>query len=137
MSLTFETDLKTYLSAYSGLTALVGTRVYPADELPQDVVYPAATYQRISGPRLHVASYVKARYQFTCWGQTVGTTHGHDTARRVADQIRAALEGIHTDMGTTHVHSIVLNDMDGDSNQTLGLYSVLVDARIMYQETTP
>lgn len=45
--MSLETDLYTKLTAYTALTALVGTRFYPAI-LPDDVVYPAICYSVIS-----------------------------------------------------------------------------------------
>lgn len=129
----FEGDLVTYLRAHSGLAALVGTRIYP-DELVQDVTYPAVVYMRVSGVRLHVASYVRARYQFTCWGQTTASAHGYDTAKSVGAQLVSALENYHGAFGSTHGFAQVETDFDGPTDPQSGLYSVIVDARIHYQE---
>lgn len=129
----FEGDLVTYLRAHAGLAALVGTRIYPAD-LVQDVTYPAVVYQRVSGIRLHVASFVRARYQFTCWAQTTASAHGYDTAKAVGAQMVSALENYHGSFGTAHGFSQLESDFDGPTDPTAGLYSVVVDARIHYQE---
>jgi hypothetical protein len=92
----FETALYNYLSAYAGLTALIGTRIYPL-QLPQNAKYPAVAYQQISGPRIHAMGtdpgMTYPRYQFTCWGDD------HDDAAAIAKQIRLAFTNYSGTMG--------------------------------------
>ena len=45
-----DEGLVSYLSGYSGLTALISTRVY-AFRIPQGATLPCLTVQRISTPR--------------------------------------------------------------------------------------
>jgi hypothetical protein len=84
-----EEVLFTRLSAHGGLTALVGTRIYPVI-MPQGATKPAVTYQLISGIRESAMvadpGLVTSRYQFTAWATT------NLVARNVIKQVRLALE---------------------------------------------
>ena len=91
-----EEALVTYLTGYAGLTALIGTRVHPL-RLPETPTYGAVTYQRISAPRIqsHTGSSALAfpRFQFDCYATT------YLGAKRVAEQLRLALDGFKGTMG--------------------------------------
>ena len=72
--MTIEALIYTRLSGYSGLTALIGTRIYPlvVSELS---AYPAVTVQTISNPeREHCmgrdAVISRPRIQITAWADT-------------------------------------------------------------------
>jgi hypothetical protein len=85
------------LSNYSGLSALVGARIY-AIKLPQNVTYPAVTFQVISGlPRTHLMgsddSLAAPRVQVSAWDTSL------TDATAVADQIKAALQDFTGTMG--------------------------------------
>lgn len=43
--MSFQSDFYTWLSAQSGVTAIVSTRIYPL-RLPQEVTYPALRFER-------------------------------------------------------------------------------------------
>lgn len=74
------------LTTYTGMSALVGTRVFPL-LMPQNVTLPAITYQRISGTAQHGSSNIReARYQINIWGATYASVQG------IATVVRAALE---------------------------------------------
>lgn len=85
------------LANYAGLSALVGTRIY-AVKLPQNVTYPAVTFQVISGlPRTHLMGSDDAlaapRVQVSAWDTSL------TDAIAVADQIKAALQDYTGTMG--------------------------------------
>lgn len=88
--MTLEQALFNYLSTYAGLTALIGTRLYPV-VLPQGATQPAVTYQRVSTVRLRTFGAPrlgrKARFQFTVWASS------YSSRAAVAGQLIAALEG--------------------------------------------
>ena len=80
-------------TGHAGTAALIGTRCYP-DRLPEDVIYPALVFFRVSandsltrdfdgGPTAREVS----RVQFDCYGET------GDGAAALADQIRQAWHG--------------------------------------------
>lgn len=73
-----EAAIRAHLIADAGLTALVGSRVYPM-QLPQRPTLPAVTYQRISStPTQHrgaaAAGHERTRFQFDCWASDYDTT---------------------------------------------------------------
>lgn len=85
-----ESALRALVLADSAVSALIGTRLYP-QKLPQDPTYPAATYQRIDGPRLYdhggATGLAEGRFQFDVWATT------YSSAKAVAAAVRAALSG--------------------------------------------
>lgn len=115
--------INSHLSTYAGLVALVGDRLYPL-VLPQGVVYPAATYQRISAVREQVFTRAVrgtlVRYQLTGWGKN------YDDADDVRAQLRAAALSFAGD-GTVSVHDCSLEtDIDLYDEQTR-TYQHMVD----------
>ncbi len=85
--MSIETALQAHLITHPGLSALVGTRVYPT-QLPGNVTLPAVTYQRISTtPTQHRshAEHGRIRLQIDGWA----TTYGGTVALR--EQIRDAM----------------------------------------------
>jgi hypothetical protein len=84
-------------SIYDRLTTdvgmLVDDRVFPV-RLPNDVLLPAITYQRVSEQRIrshpHGTSLIGALFQFTCWDHS--PEGARDVARAVLSSYEAALE---------------------------------------------
>jgi hypothetical protein len=130
----FETALYNYLSTYAGLTALIGTRIYPVLE-PQNVKYPALVFQQISGPRVHAMGddpgITYPRYQFTAWAEK------HTEAVAVAKQVRLAFENYSGTMGgeggVTIYHAEVDNQFS-DHNEQTNKYCSIVDVIIWHGE---
>jgi len=83
-----ETELYAVLAAASGLTALVGTRIYP-DILPEDHQLPAVVYTRTGTQpvlTVHGGSFGDfTDLQINAWAKT------RASAAAVAEQIEAAL----------------------------------------------
>ena len=87
-----ESDFYTLLSGNSGVTALVGTRIYP-DELPEECDYPAVVFARtrtdevpyrtVSGQTMGA----DVDLAVSCWAET------RTAADAVAVAIEAALSG--------------------------------------------
>lgn len=129
--MTVEEGLYAYLAAHAGLSALIGTRLYPVT-LPQTPTLPAVIYQRVSGPEVYshqgFSNLVTPRFQFDCRGLT------YASAKAVAAQVKAALRGYKGLMGTVSVNGArIENDLDA-SDPELGHYSVLIDAVIPHTE---
>lgn len=87
--MSIEARLRTQLTTYAGLSALISTRVY-AVQLPQASTMPAVTYLRVSTAPLlaHDAStpaYTTARFQLDGWATTF------DGMVALRKQIRAAM----------------------------------------------
>jgi hypothetical protein len=96
---TIEAALYTYLSTHAGLSALIGTRIYPY-MVAQGAKMPAVAYQLVDDIPVHSSvADVKvhaARFQFSCWG---GGTSGYTSACAVAAQIKSALQDYSGTMG--------------------------------------
>jgi uncharacterized protein DUF3168 len=121
---------------FATLTALIGSapmRLYPADAASQNVARPYVVYQLISGPRGHAMGAdpgtVRARVQFTCWGDT------STDCRSVADQIRACYARFR---GT--ISSVVIDEIFVDDEHDLGrnadtrYWQRIVDLIVMHRE---
>jgi hypothetical protein len=131
--MTLETDLRTHILASSGLSALIGTRLYP-DRLPQNATLPAVVYQEVSSvPVDHVhgaaGRLVRSRYQFTVWAAT------RASAKTIDEAIRARIDGTgRSTIGTTAIHAILRQervsgwDFDADDDH------VATDYYIWYRE---
>lgn len=112
------------LAAYSGISALVGTRIYPK-LLPQTPTLPALTYQRVSNTATNGSTVLReSRWQVTCWAAT-------DTgARALATQVKTALEE-HSDVSVTPgiKYSRIVNEIDDYEPET-ELHGVILDAML-------
>ncbi|MDA8212162.1 MAG: DUF3168 domain-containing protein [Clostridia bacterium] len=133
-----EEALYAHLNTYANLTALVGNRIYPL-VLPQKGSYPAITYQKVSGPRLHALQTdpgtAHPRFQISCWAQT------YSKAKAVVKQVQAALQdfsGIMGGAGGVQVDAVLFeNEFDLYEEETegkTGLYHIPVDFIIWHQE---
>ena len=111
--MSIESDLYTTLSNDAGVSALVGTRIYP-NLAPESATYPYITYQLISGVRLSTVTGVndakRKRIQHSCHAET------YEEAKALADAVFAALEGDgYQDLEhefydpTTQVHTVIID----------------------------
>lgn len=125
------------LGAVAGVTALVGTRIYPS-RLPQGPTYPAIRYQVIDAPRTHLMTRdpgeVHARVQVDSYSKT------YAQAQAVAAQVRLALSRWEGTAGGVTVEHVFLDDeRDLDEPQPLhdgetGIYRVMQDYIAHYFE---
>ena len=87
--MSLETELKTYLRAYAGLVALVGTRTYPS-KAPQEVAKPYCVFLKGGNKRVYshqgFSGISQAVLEINCYAET------HLQAKAVADQVTAAME---------------------------------------------
>lgn len=125
--------LFTILSAHPGLSALVGSRIYPLI-LPQNPAYPALTYQRVSGPREQShdgpSGLARPRFQVSCWHPDF------DQAKAAAEQVRLALAGYRGIVGGLEIEGIqVENELDL-YDPDAKVYRVILDFVIWHQEAT-
>ena len=132
----FNTALYTYLSTYSGLSTIIGTRIYP-DTLPQNVTYPAATYQYVDEDEIDTFeqpnTLISPTYQFDSYATT------RAVADSIADQLRLAFKNYSGVMGGTGgvtvsgVELISRNtSTETDRNETI--YRTIIEFKIYYQE---
>ena len=114
----------------SAITAF-GDRIYPM-VLPQDVKYPAATYQRISAPRVSAfrrdVEPVEATIQVDIYSQKGSGFPAH---RALTEAVRAALQRQHS--GSTI--DMMLEAERDDYEENTDLYRKSYDVRTWYRET--
>lgn len=97
------------LSNYAGLTALVGTRIWPIYR-KQDSTLPAVVYQRIAVSPANAyegSTGLRVFVQVTVYAETI------NDANAVAVQVKAAMAGWTGTTGDTTVHSA---DFVGDQD---------------------
>lgn len=87
----FEETLATVLSGYGGLTALIGSRVYP-NYIPQGATMPCLIFKRVSTPREQAFGTgqevvtSRPRFQFDVWASSALA------AATITEQVRACLQ---------------------------------------------
>ena len=106
-----EAALYQFLTEHPRLSALIGARLYPL-VLPQNVVYPAGRYQRISTTRVRShggpSLLASPRIQVDWWAADAPGVSGFRRVSDVAEACRLALDGFSGLMGTTHVDAATL-----------------------------
>ena len=121
--MSLDTTIVSTLDAYTGLTAITGSRLYPGT-LPQEPTLPAITYRRIDTPR--VASLdgddtlINPRYQFDVYAADTLT------AGSVVGQLRAA-------MATISALAVDQQDDPSEAND-LGRFRIIVDFKLWSNE---
>jgi hypothetical protein len=109
-----ETAINSYLSTYSDLVSLVGTRIYPLVR-PASDSSPAITYQLVYGFDDHSLGddpgTTMSRFQFVCYGTT------YDSVLEVAKQVKEAFRdfsGVMGGAGGVDVQSVLqVSAVDG------------------------
>jgi Protein of unknown function (DUF3168) len=107
------------LSSFSGLTALVGARVYPVIAQSQ-VSYPYVVYSSVfSTPQNSLGGWSggdNLRLQVDCWAKT------YAAADAVADQVRAAMA-----QANAAYRAVCIGVLDGPVEAGLDLYHIIVE----------
>ena len=118
------------LSAITGL----GGRVYPM-VLPQNVEYPAATFQRITTTRYsgfgRDASAVEATIQVDIYSPL---TAGYGALSTLSDSVRGALQRVATPTGTPPVYDAFIDAERDDYEDDTELLRKSFDVRVWYEE---
>lgn len=118
-----QNDLYTALSGDAGLSALVGTRIYPV-RVPQSPAYPLVSYMRVSNSHVNSLSgssgLDNSRYQFDVYSDT------YASANSVADAIIAAMA-----TATTY-KSILLSRIDLDHDLDVDKYRITIDFSVWH-----
>jgi len=117
----FQSSLYTVLSSDAGLTALIGTRLYPNDA-PADVVTPFIVYYEFATPREQTMNcdiaVSKPRIQYSIYADT------YAGALAVADALRTAF--------TATTYLVIFEDERGNQDMTSGLHRRDIDVRITH-----
>ncbi len=101
----FEDDFFTWISTQPGVTAVVGTRLYP-DYLPQGVTYPAVRFEIDSDGGFKdmdgQGSTIRVEIRTDCVAVTKGG------AKAVAEAIKAAMKNFTGLMGSSRIDRVFL-----------------------------
>lgn len=95
--------------------------------MPSGSAVPCIVYQMISGPS-DFAEHVTPRFQLACWASSYGG------AVTLGDAVRNAMHQKHATVSGLHYHSMVVNEMDGNSEPDVGLFCRIVDVKFFYQK---
>tara|TARA_R110000868_G_scaffold29889_25_gene111159 strand:+ start:5052 stop:5459 length:408 start_codon:yes stop_codon:yes gene_type:complete len=125
------------LSGYSGLTDLVGDRIYPM-VIPPEKRGDAVTYQLIGTtptPAMRAdAPLTRSRIQVSCYGTKTSSQSAYASAKAVRDQVVAALNRFRGTVGGVAVQAVYrLTEFDlyDDDAKVDG---VAVDFDVVFEE---
>jgi hypothetical protein len=131
-----EAGIVGVLEGSAGVTALVGSRIYPL-LVPQGFDnYPAVTYQVISEQRTPELTkqngLMRARVQVTCWART------YSAAKGLKEAVRNAIDG----ESGTFPSGVFIEDSQDTVEESVGarparLYAKRIDAMVWVTETDP
>lgn len=120
--------LRTEVAALSG-------RVYPL-ELPQDIRYPAVTYERTNVERISTfggdSALVPAEITVEVFAHKAGGFAAFDT---VAQDVRRALQRYSDASSTPPIHDIFIEAEEDDQTPDTELYVREFDLRVWYRES--
>lgn len=134
-----EEALYARLSGFAGLSALVGSRIYPL-RAPQTAALPLVVFQRISTIRWSAfgsdTGLARPRIQVTAWATTAMA------AKSVKEQVRAALQRWRgTVAGVEILDATIADERDQYDQEALaagvgqaGAYGASVDVLIPHRE---
>ncbi len=124
--MSIEIALRNKLLENVNLENIVGERMYLL-KLPQNPVYPAVVYFKVSNPRHHAIGVAYPRFQFSVFAKT------YKEAKKVADLIRFVIQrekGITG--GIPIIQGVYLNEIDLYESDTQ-LYHIACDYKIIYK----
>lgn len=128
--MSIETVMVARLVGYSGLSALVGSRIYP-NVMPQNVDFPAISYRRVSTTRESAmgsdTGIARARFQVDSYAKN------YDEVRPVAEKVRAALQRWRNSSGTVVQDSFIIGETDSYEHETQ-VHRVSQDFEVIYVE---
>jgi hypothetical protein len=128
---TLEEAFYTTATANAGISALIGTRLYPL-LIPQTSALPAAAYQRVTSTRetAHDGStnFVTATLQVSCQATS------YASAKALAGAFISAFHGVRGTWGTVEVFRCTVNT-ELDSDEVEDAATTRVDLLVYYRES--
>lgn len=129
--MTIDEALVAFFASQSGVTALIGTRLYPM-VAPQNPTYPHAIYQRISSVRTGSlagdSGLVDPRFQISAKAQS------YAAARNTCIALRDAISGYQGLMGALPVSASVAESENDLYYDDIGVFQSSFDVFLTHQE---
>ena len=138
MSLT--DGLRTYLAAQAPLTAIISTRLFGGNIIPQDKDLPAITYWEAETDHRHhmggASGFAFVNMRVDCWAVS------RVAARDLAEVVRTELQGYRGAMGSDNVRCCHATERANEyfppeGGDKIGRYLVPWEFRIGYVESVP
>jgi hypothetical protein len=130
-----ESLWRAHLAGYSGVSALVSTRVYP-QKAPQDVVSPYIVFQKISDvealtkPENATLRLKRARIQVDAYAKGASA---YSAIKGLETAIKAAAYAFNSGVNAAVVQTRVADSVDGQEADE-GFFRVSIDVSILYNE---
>lgn len=129
-----EYELRTKLLSDATIAAILATRLYPVI-LPQNTIFPAATYQIIDTPRDFnldgPSGLARPKIQYTLWATKA------DNVKALARAIRLALNGFKGTLPDgSDVKSVMLEDERETYESDVNLHRIDLDFVVWFDETS-
>lgn len=125
--MSLKTSLYSYLSTYAGLTALVGTRIYPSGDVPQSPIVPYCIYSRPNSERTYshqgYSSLNEDNVQINCYNTTTAGVEA------IEAQVIAAIEAwpaADSDVQAAFIQNIVGDLYDPNTDLQFSTLEVLL-----------
>jgi hypothetical protein len=139
-----EANLRALLLANATVTALVGTRIYPAPRKDSDALVDTITYSRIDTPGNYDhagdRNPIYPRIQFDCWGafDPNSPTTSYAKSITLLNAVKAVLNGYHGTAGSggsiaTIMASLIMNEYDNYDPETQRKWKIL-DVQVWHSE---
>lgn len=121
-----EEAIRSKLLSNATLAELVSGRIYIL-KLPQNPVYPAITFFKVTGQRHFDLDVAFPYFQFDSWAKT------YSGAREIANLIRTTLIREKGIWGSVKiVNSVFINEFDLYENDT-GIFHIVSEFKIIYK----
>jgi hypothetical protein len=129
--MSFVDDLYTRLSGYTGLSAYVGDKIYPANNVAQSVVDPYIAHFKVHREKIYTHNGYSGTSIYSIQLSVFAATK--DQSELIAAQVVAAMEG--WPAADKNKIGFVFQEGEGDGwDQDRLLYFVDLDFSIFYQD---
>lgn len=137
--MSIEAGCYAFLSSSTGITDLVGTRIYP-HHLPQNPTFPAMTYRLVSAPHDHTladaAGIVRVRFQFDVYSYLLSDCVDVVEALRLELQRYTGSFGAKVVLASKLVNDMDMSEPPQDGSQNW-LYRKTSDYLLKLRESVP
>jgi len=125
----FTADLYTHLSGYAGLSAYVGSKVYP-NKVPQTAAAPYLMYFQVYREKNYTYAGYNGTSIYSMQISAYATTD--DEVRLITDQVAAAMAAY--PMANRKIGFAYQKDENSTWREDLGLYEIDMDFDIFYSD---